>query len=462
MIKVFTVFLFVMCSHVVIGAVTDSTSATTTFSTLSFNNFGKAIHLTREGKENIFRVHHNGLYVQLFPSLVVKANGKIKQHVLLAIDPRITEVKPLFVVPTYTYYHVFLKEINDIPSAMKALLAYDGVELVQPDLLQLGDKPPVSNSSLVSNAFYELPTKSASLLSFMHAPGDTLESSHPYSGDRTPGRGMDRRYNRYLAAIGVSGLWAKTKGEGVKIAVIDDGFNLNHPALQHVNTSFKYDVQTQTLTFGEAGINAEHGTRVLGVIWASHFSKDYTTELKPALVGGIAPEAELIALRHSDTRTSKLLLAFHLANIAGADIINCSWHSHWLTEPTADAIKALSLYGRSGKGTAVIFSAGNSGKVIMPQSTEASVPQAIVVSAGNMRFVRLKNSNFGESVDLRAYGAPVRALSIDGGYVRFASTSLAAAVTSGLAALLLSQEPELTLAELEGKLQTLTRPIVAE
>jgi len=81
-----------------------------------------------------------------------------------------------------------------------------------------------------------------------------------------------------------------------------------------------------------------------------------------------------------------------------------------------------------------------------------------VVAASDEHFNRLASSNYGNSVDLLVYGGLVRAPSTRGDYVRFSGTSLAAAITSGLAALLLSQQADLSLVQLEDKLKLLTQP----
>ena len=41
----------------------------------------------------------------------------------------------------------------------------------------------------------------------------------------------------------LSDIWNKTKGEGIKIAIIDDGFNLDHEDLKGVDIAFEYDVE---------------------------------------------------------------------------------------------------------------------------------------------------------------------------------------------------------------------------
>ena len=239
-------------------------------------------------------------------------------------------------------------------------------------------------------------------------------------------------------------------GQGINIAVIDDGIFTEHPALQHVQTIFEYDVETQSQSAAPIYKHDSHGTRVAGVIFAK-----ISSPTRPVI--GLAPDANLIAIRSPYSRTSDTLLSLHLAQLAGADIINCSWNSPLLLEPIADAINHLATYGRKGKGTAVVIAAGNGGQLIAENAIEASLDKALVVGAHTEQKYRMESSNYGPSVDFWTSGEPVRALSVSGGYTRFSGTSLAAATISGLAAIILSEDLDLTLQQLEQKIIMLNR-----
>jgi subtilisin family serine protease len=207
----------------------------------------------------------------------------------------------------------------------------------------------------------------------------------------------------------------------------------------YLKNTFAYDVFSQSLSSHSAIAKGHHGTGVAAIILG-----EPTSEFS----GGLAPNAELIALSHVDTWTSKTLLTFQLARLEGADIINCSWTSPWLTEPVADVINDLSQYGREGKGSAVVIAAGNNGKDVKDQFTEASIDSAIVVGAHDAQFSPLAISNYGDSVDLFSFGGRVSVPGTDDNMHYLAGTSLAAAVVSGISALLLADEPTLTLKEL--------------
>jgi subtilisin family serine protease len=222
----------------------------------------------------------------------------------------------------------------------------------------------------------------------------------------------------------------------VKIAIIDDGFDLQHADLQHVKQVFTYDIENNSTQTQSRNFYQQHGTQVAGIIFAEHNQLG---------IDGIAPKAGLIAIRQPSSWTSKTLLSFQLAQIAGADIINNSWHTRHLFEPIADVVNDLAVNGRNGLGVAVVFSAGNSGLELPALSSEALIDKAIVVGAIGKNGQRLASSNFGDSVDFFTYGDSALSTSNHNKYKDFGGTSLSTAVTSGMLALVFSQNEKIPL-----------------
>lgn len=216
--------------------------------------------------------------------------------------------------------------------------------------------------------------------------------------------------------LDLEGLWQKSLGEGMTIAIIDDGFNLDHEDLREADLLFSYDATQRNLESGPKVSLDTHGTQVAGVIFAAHNGIG---------ADGIAPKAALVAIRQPSNRTFETVLSFTVADKAGADIINCSWNSPHLLEPVYDVITHI-----AGK-KAVVFAAGNEGRELVSLATEAGIEEVITVGADK------RYSNYGALVDLRA-PTDIYSTKADGAYGVFGGTSAAAPVVSGLLALYMS------------------------
>jgi len=226
----------------------------------------------------------------------------------------------------------------------------------------------------------------------------------------------------------------------VKIAVIDDGFDLNHVAFQNTAVSFSYDSELKHSGALPQSKLDTHGSQVAGII----FAQDDKNR-----VLGIAPDAGFIAIRQANTRTSDTVLAFTVAELAGADIINCSWNSPVLMQPVFDVIQHLTHAGRSGLGSVIIVAAGNDHREVIANRTEAGIDSVITVGAA---FNNKKSdfSNFGNLVDIYL---PGQALTTVGqGYGWMHGTSAAAAIASGLAATLLMADSSLSAKQVQEQL----------
>tara|TARA_A100001015_G_C14965577_1_gene702794 strand:+ start:481 stop:1692 length:1212 start_codon:yes stop_codon:yes gene_type:complete len=369
---------------------------------LPFPNLGKAwclVPAANDSQAGVYRVSGKDLLVRLSDRLIVRANGFTRES-LQALDSRIEAVSELYLMDDAAYYSVSVGIRDRLPVVIRSLSEVQGISLVQPDILQLREK---------------------------HA-ADVSTPTPP----------------TYLTQLGIPELWPATpQGRGVRVAVIDDGFDLEHEELTHTQVIFSYDTASRSQDVSPGGEDDSHGTRVAGAIFAAHNGVG---------IDGIAPQASLIAIRQPDTWTSDTLLSFYLSKLSQADIVNASWRSEWLLEPVADIVADLAQNGRRGKGSAVVFSAGNNGMELTGEDSEAQLQAAVVIGAANGQGQRTRFSNYGQSVDAYVYGKAAPAV-VPGGYGRFSGTSLSAAVASGYFALLLSQDPSLTLHQLVARLQ---------
>lgn len=255
-------------------------------------------------------------------------------------------------------------------------------------------------------------------------------------------------------------------GKGVKIGIIDDGFDHDHEDLAGIylpGYDF-YDGDTQPLP----GAQDAHGTCCAGVIAAKVNNGKG--------VAGACPECKLIPIRmnfDSPTLDSIAIESFTFAAENGAHIISNSWGptdgsgSVDMNQPLKDLVKNLTTKGRRGKGIIILFAAGN-GNESIEEDGFASNPDVFAIGATNASGIRSSYSDYGPSLDFMASSDDIKGYStIDGiyttdnvykGYVpgtlagdtsgkyvfEFGGTSSACPLAAGIAGLVLSVNPALT------------------
>ncbi len=242
-------------------------------------------------------------------------------------------------------------------------------------------------------------------------------------------------------------LWGKTRGQGARIAVIDNGFSFKHQVLQQVKPVFSHDVD-MNIPGAVAEQYGSHGDKVAALIWGRAILPP-KTEVQDPQTGqafGLAPEAAMIALKLTKPWTSQLLRAFILAEQQQADVINLSWLLPWVAAPLQDYLQYLVQAANHGKGI-VIVAAANPAKG--DNLGLAAMPELLVVSSTDHQG-KLANASWGPSVDLAAVSF---ILSIDPTDQRrsamMAKTSASVPVVSAVAALLRVLVPDLTARQIE-------------
>ena len=250
-------------------------------------------------------------------------------------------------------------------------------------------------------------------------------------------------------------------GEGVTVAVIDDSLDMYHPDLEGALVA-SYSIYDRSSDVNPANPSETHGTQVTGIVSARINGKG---------IAGIAPKSRLVFLKMSlymsDSETVEL---FYKAAELGADVINCSWGSYDVSDVVRDAIVDLATNGRDGKGIIIVFAAGND--AIDMGNDEANIPEVISVGASDEKNDRTNYSNYGDNLDILAPGGEymgITTLDISGyggdavedlDYMlatdpnHFTGTSAAAPVTTGVIALMLAKNPNLTRDEVESLLRS--------
>ncbi len=198
--------------------------------------------------------------------------------------------------------------------------------------------------------------------------------------------------------------WSLSEGEGITIAVIDTGTDIDHEEFAGSNKVVApRDVTRGTNDARPRFSNENHGTACAGVACASGSHG----------ASGVAPKARLMPIRlMSDLGSQAEADAFFWAANNGADVISCSWgptdgdfldpndplHNQLVALPdsTRLAIEFAVTQGRNGKGCVITWAAGN-GNESVENDGYASFDKVISVAACDDKGKKAPYSDFGVS-----------------------------------------------------------------
>lgn len=215
---------------------------------------------------------------------------------------------------------------------------------------------------------------------------------------------------------------AVTKGDDVRIAVIDSGIDVAHPELAGAIAG-TYDALRST-----EGPHT-HGTGIAGAIAA-----------RSRLLGS-APAARLLAIRAfgatakgAESTSFVLLKGLNYAVEQNAQIINMSFAG------PKDPLLERGLAAAAKRGIILIAAAGNAGPK-SPPLYPAADRNVIAVTATDATDKLFQASNRGGHLALAAPGVDLLLPSPDEKYQVASGTSFAAAYVSGVAALIVERNP---------------------
>lgn len=215
---------------------------------------------------------------------------------------------------------------------------------------------------------------------------------------------------------------AVTKGDDVRIAVIDSGIDVAHPELAGAIVG-TYDALRST-----EGPHT-HGTGIAGAIVA-----------KSRLLGS-APAARLLAIRAfgatssgAESTSFVLLKSLNYAVEQNAQIINMSFAG------PKDPLLERGLAAAAKRGLILIAAAGNAGPKSAPLYPAAD-RNVIAVTATDTDDKLFEASNRGNYLAVAAPGVDLLLPSPDEKYQVTSGTSFAAAYVSGVAALIVERNP---------------------
>ncbi len=240
-------------------------------------------------------------------------------------------------------------------------------------------------------------------------------------------------------------LHQRAQGHGIDIAIIDTGIDATHTDLiGQVITSKDFTAGNSTT------LNAEkHGTAVAGII-AAH--ADNGTG-----IAGIAPAANLLSLKacwaqdpdrlQATCTTYTLARALNEALRRGAKIFNLS-----LTGPYDELLAQLlnEAIARNIVIVAPLPPTASKAEQVFP----ATYPGVLAVSS----WPRSRIATLGDATALEAPGRDIITTTPNNRYEFLTGTSFAAAHMSGLAALILEQFPDMSLAQM-AKLMRMPDPL---
>jgi major intracellular serine protease len=237
-------------------------------------------------------------------------------------------------------------------------------------------------------------------------------------------------------------LWEKSKkGEGVVIAVLDTGCQIDHPDLKDRivgGRNFTKDYNSDANNYAD---NNGHGTHVAGTIAASENNSG---------VLGVAPLSKLLILKvlrkdgsgnyKSITDAINYAIKWRGNNKERVRVISMSLGGKEDAAALHSAVKKA-----VDNNILVICASGNDGDSSY-KTDEYSYPAAYneTISVGAVDFNKqiAKYSNSNNNVDLVAPGSEILSTFLNGKYAKLSGTSMATPHVSGAAALLINISEE--------------------
>jgi subtilisin len=226
-----------------------------------------------------------------------------------------------------------------------------------------------------------------------------------------------------ITAFNLPEAWKYTQGEGVTIAVLDTGADLDHPDLVE-NLVEGYNMINPKKT---AEDDNGHGTHVTGILVGANNDIGMV---------GVCPKAKVMPIKVLDKNGNGNLLAvaegIRLAADKGVNFITMSLGSPAKLQNVCKAIQ----YAQS-KGVVTFVAAGNAGntkEIFYP----ANYKETISIGAIDESFNRADFSCTGRNLDFMAPGVDIFSTFPDDWYATLSGTSMACPFAVGVAALLLS------------------------
>ena len=273
-----------------------------------------------------------------------------------------------------------------------ALLAHLGLEPVEQKLyapnqflLQVSDPTP-DRALMVANALHESPLVEWAEPNFVMEKRTRFQAFQWHlnnTGQNPTGQGP----GVVGEDVDAHAAWAITEGSGnVTLAILDEGVDLTHPALQGniAEGGRNFDDPTNPTNPNPVGDGA-HGTACAGVAAG-----------EGGRTNGMARDCRILAIKMLEADNNAIADAVHYA-AQRAQVLSNSWGTSF-SAAIQQAFLDVMATGREGKGTVVLFAIGNENAPI-PPGDQSRIPGVIAVGASTNVGSRSGYSNHGDSVD---------------------------------------------------------------
>jgi subtilisin family serine protease len=274
----------------------------------------------------------------------------------------------------------------------------------------------------------------------------------------------------YLKRIGMDKAWQITTGnKDIVVAVVDDGFDLNHAELRNTSIVKKYHViEQRSQVYGSATLS--HGTHVSSTLLGEANNNEGLL--------GIAPGVSFMPIQIG-SRTSPYFtmtdvtdgILYALKN--KASVINLSLGKRFSPQienlPEGRQKELITDFGKDEEAfwkelfemadlqnTTIVIAAGNSG-ILSGIDPMQRYENAIIVGAVDQRNQLAEFSNYGEYNTVQAPGVQIVSAIPGGVFEALDGTSMAAPIVSGAVALYKSLNPNATNPEVKRKLTQTTQ-----
>ncbi len=228
-----------------------------------------------------------------------------------------------------------------------------------------------------------------------------------------------------IEICGIPGLWRQTRGEGIKVAVLDTGIAFEHPDLRDAIADAKDFTNSRS---GPADVQG-HGTHCAGTIAARQNSTG---------VIGVAPECKLLVGKvlgdNGSGSSNSVAAGVRWAADAGANLISMSLGSSMDSPDIYQAIKEV-----TDRGVFVIAAAGNEGPQLGTVGYPGRYEEVIAVGAIDRRKGIARFSSRGPQVDIVAPGDEILSTYPPRNLAKLSGTSMATPLVAGVVALMLAK-----------------------